>query len=412
MMPLLYMMNEWKNSSLLPAYLFMENAKSTISPITGSSPFIDWLHAASALISRTAMTFEKPDFGIESVDINGESVVIKQETLLRKSFCDLVLFKRTLIQSSQMPVVLIVAPMSGHFATLLRDTVKTVLQDFDVYITDWKDAKHIPLEEGDFSLDTYTAYLIDFINFIQKKGHPLFILGVCQPAVPVMAAISLLAGNTHLSQPQGMILMGGPVDTRINPGKVNAFAKRHDTNWVEEFMITQVTSQYEGSGRHVLPGFLLLGSFMALNPTRHQESLLKFYQHLVQGDDDKSVEKHEAFYNEYRAVMDLSATYFLDSYRHVFCDFSLPKGQLTWDGLKVDPSLIKKTALLTIEGELDDISPVGQTYAAHALCSNIPAYKKVHYLQEGAGHYGIFNGTKWRTEIYPIIKNFIIRHKD
>lgn len=412
MMPLLYMMNEWKNSSLLPTYLFMENAKSAMAPITGSSPFIDWLNAASSLISRTTMTFDKPEFGISTVMINGENVSVKQETLLNKTFCNLVLFKRTFVQSSNSPVLLIVAPMSGHFATLLRDTVQTALQDFDVYVTDWKDAKHIPLTDGDFSLDIYTTYLLDFIHYIQKTGHPLFILGVCQPAVPVMAAISLLAGQSELIQPRGMILMGGPIDTRINPGKVNEFASRHDTNWIKHFMISQVPPQYEGRGRNVLPGFFLLSSFMALNPTRHQESLLKFYQHLVQGDDDESVEKHEAFYNEYRAVMDLSATYFLDSYQHVFCEYSLPKGQLTWNGIKIDPKLIKKTALLTIEGELDDISPVGQTHAAHALCSNIPLHKKMHHLQMGVGHYGIFNGKKWRENIYPLIKNFIMQNMD
>jgi poly(3-hydroxybutyrate) depolymerase len=408
MQPLLYTFYEWQADGLFPAHFFAENVKNMSVPFAGKNPFIDWLYAASSLISRSTMSFDKPDFNIKTIVVDDNEIRIEEEIAASKTFCKLRYFKRILNGKNYQedaPCFLVVAPMSGHFATLVRDTIQTLLQDFNVYVTDWEDVKHIPLEEGDFNLNTYIAYLLDDIKSLKEK-HVLHVLAVCQPAVPVMLATALLSDYASDLQPDSMILMGGPIDTRINPGKVNLFSMEHDENWVKRYMVSRVPAKFKGHGRLVLPGFTMLSGFMALNPDKHQESLQKFYQHLVQGDME-SAEKHEVFYNEYRSVMDLSASYFLDSYKTVFRDFSLPKNEYYFGDYHANLQSIQKTALLTIEGELDDISPVGQTKAAHDLCINIPSAKKIHHFQKNVGHYGIFNGKRWRNEIYPVIKDFV-----
>ena len=299
--------------------------------------------------------------------------------------------------------MLIVAPLSGHFSTLLRDTVRTCLQDFDVTITDWTDARLVPLQNGDFTLDNYVDYLLDFF---QCLGSDVHVLAVCQPVVPVMMATSLLAQRNQPT-PASMILMGGPVDTRINPGQVNTFATTHSIEWFKRNIINTIPSYYPGAKRRVCPGFIMLNGFMLLNIDKHQDSSWKLFQNLIKGDEDK-IEKHIKFYDEYRAVMDIPATYFLNSMQHVFQEFSLPLGKMTWRGKVIDLAAIEKTKLFTIEGELDDISPPGQTEAAHDLCPNISNNHKAHYLQKEVGHYGIFNGSRWRENIYPRIVDFCL----
>ncbi|CAO5679209.1 MAG: hypothetical protein HEEMFOPI_01242 [Holosporales bacterium] len=403
MLPLLYTLHEWQQSGFLPTHMAAQNTKDIVATFKGKNPFVDWLYASSSLLSRSTMSFTKPDFNIKKVG----NAAIKETVVLNKTFCNLLHFEKITESETRAktPCVLVVAPMSGHFSTLVRDTIETLLQDMDVFVTDWKDVKHIPFEKGPFTLNMYTSYIIEFIEFLRKYDS-LHVVAICQPAVPVLVAVSLLSENANQYEPDSMILMGGPIDTRVNPGKVNIFSEGHDENFIENLMISMVPAQYEGRGRRVLPGFTMLSGFMALNPDRHQEALKKFYQHLVIGDLD-SAEKHEVFYNEYRSVMDLDAAYFLETYKAVFRDYSLPNGSFAYGDYVAHPKCIKNTALLTIEGELDDISPVGQTRAAHDLCSHIPAHRKQHHLQQGVGHYGIFNGRRWRKEIYPVIKRFI-----
>ncbi|MBP9752946.1 MAG: polyhydroxyalkanoate depolymerase [Proteobacteria bacterium] len=403
MLPLLYTLYEWQKVGFLPTHIVAQSTKNVTGLLGQKNPFIDWLYASSSLLSRSTMSFKKPDFNITSI----EGVKVEEKIIIDKTFGNLLHFEKIYDeeQKEQRPCVLVVAPMSGHFSTLVRDTIETLLQDMDVFVTDWKDVKHISLEKGKFSLNMYISYIIEFIEFLRKYDS-LHVMAICQPAVPVLGAVSLLSENANQFSPDSMILMGGPIDTRINPGKVNLFSNEHDENFIESLMVSMVPAQYEGRGRRVLPGFTMLSGFMALNPDRHQEALKKFYQHLVVGDME-SAEKHEIFYNEYRSVMDLDAAYFLDTYKAVFRDYSLPNGTFAYGDYVANPKSIKNTALLTIEGELDDISPVGQTKAAHDLCIHIPAHKKHHHLQLGVGHYGIFNGRRWRTEIYPVIKRFI-----
>lgn len=402
MMDYIYALNEFRKAQLGPTNMAIQTNKKMIDGLDHSIPFWDLLNAANGLLERTTAVFPKPEFAITL-----DNVDIQEEVVMDHSFCELRHFKRV-NSHADLPRLLIVAPMSGHFATLLRDTIRVCLADHDVYVTDWKDAKLVPVELGDFTLDSYISYLLDFIRYLGQTE--LHILAVCQPAVPVLAAVSLLATYGENCQPKSMTLMGGPIDARINPGKVSEFTKEYDVKWVEQNMMTRVSAQHKGFDRKIIPGFALLSGFMAMNPERHKEAMLKFFEHLVHGDLE-SADKHEAFYNEYRSVMDVSASYFLESYERVFCEYLLPKGKLYWNDYLVRPQDIKKTALLTIEGELDDISPVGQTRSAQKLCSGLESSKKQHYVQEKVGHYGIFNGRRWKECIYPVVKDFIKTHR-
>ena len=365
--------------------------------------------AAFELMYRLGKDYEKPEFGIHQVEVDGVPVPVVERVALEKPFCRLLRFKRFTDNEDKLrdlkddPSVLVVAPLSGHHATLLRDTVRTLLADHKVYITDWTDARMVPTDAGAFHLDDYIAYVQDFIRHIGTTN--LHVISVCQPTVPVLAAISLMAARGE-PVPRSMTMMGGPIDTRESPTAVNNLATRQPLWWFENNVIHNVPANYPGVGRRVYPGFLQHMGFVAMNPERHGMSHWDFYQDLLKGDLS-SAESHRKFYDEYNAVLDMPAEYYLDTIRTVFQDHLLPRG--LWDvaGERVTPSKIRDCALFTIEGELDDISGQGQTRAAHKLCTGIPAADRQHLTAAGAGHYGIFSGRRWRTQDYPQVREFI-----
>lgn len=360
--------------------------------------------AASELLERATRRYVKPEFGITRASIDGKRHDIEEEVVLEKPFCKLLHFRKK--QGVKQPIILVVAPMSGHYATLLRGTVRELLPYADVYITDWADARHVPYYEGKFDLDDYIEYLMEFMRFLGKDTH---VIAVCQPAVPVMAAVSLLNAKKDPCAPRSMTLMGGPIDTREAPTEVNRTATEKPLAWFEKHVITRVPANYPGFMRRVYPGFLQLTGFMTMNLERHIGEHVKLFQHLVQGDGD-SAEAHRVFYDEYLSVIDLTAEFYLQTIDIVFQKHALPKGEWYHLGEKIDPSKITQTALLTIEGELDDISGVGQTKAAHKLCTNLAKEKQHYHFQKDVGHYGIFNGRKYREFILPVIVDFIKKH--
>ena len=369
------------------------------------------LSAAFELTERATHHYRKPTFGFHTVQTRDDKTYIIKEKIVKSlPFCRLIHFERhtlegdgkTLAKASRQKM-LVVAPYSGHYATLLRDTVAALLKDYDVYVTDWENGRDVPAAMGIFTLDDYMQYLMDFIKLIGKKIN---ILAVCQPSVPVLAVAAHMATTDDPHQPQAMILMGGPIDTRINPTKVNVLAKEKSMDWFHRNVIARVPHYYTGAFRRVCPGFLMLAGFMNLNLDRHMEANQNLFLQLTQGDDE-SAEAHRRFYDEYRSVLDLPADYFLDSVRVAFQTHALPLGHMTWKGHKINPADIRKTALMTVEGERDDISGVGQTYAAHALCTGLADTMKHHHLQQGVGHYGVFNGRRWREMIVPAINSFV-----
>ena len=359
------------------------------------------LAASAEIMSRLTRDYGKPAFGLASTSIAGKEVAVNEEILLRKPFCQLVRFRRD--TDRQDPKVLLVAPMSGHFATLLRGTVAALLPDHDVHITDWIDAREVPLSDGNFDLDDYVDYLIAFLRYL---GPQTSVIAVCQPSVPVMGAASLMAADNDPAQPASIVLMGGPIDTRISPTTPNDLATRNSMMWFRRSVITTVPFGYPGYFRSVYPGFLQLSSFLTMNLDRHIEAHLKQFDYLVKGDGE-SAQGHRAFYDEYLAVMDLTAEYYLQTIQVVFKEHQLPRGVWVSRGRKIEPQAIARPALMTVEGQLDDISGLGQTRAAHTLTPNIPAGRHLHYEQERVGHYGIFNGRRWREEIMPRVRDFI-----
>ena len=383
--------------------------KHPLSPFT-HVPGAQRLSAGFELMHRLGMDYEKPEFEITSVRSSGVDVAVQEQTAVQKPFCRLIRFKRfsddaaTLERMKSQPSVLVVAPLSGHHATLLRDTVKSLLQDHKVYITDWTDARMVPAEMGPFHLDDYIAYVQEFIRHIGPDVH---VISVCQPTVPVLAAVSLLASAGEPT-PLTMTMMGGPIDARKSPTAVNNLAMNRSYEWFENNVIHRVPQNYPGANREVYPGFLQHTGFVAMNPDRHATAHYDYFLDLVRGDDD-STEAHRKFYDEYNAVLDLPAEYYLDTIKTVFQDFSLVKGTWEVDGHLVRPEDITSSALLTIEGELDDISGAGQTRAAHGLCTGIPKTRQFHYDVVGAGHYGIFSGRRWRDIVYPQVRDFIAR---
>ena len=360
------------------------------------------------LMLRLTKRYGQPPFGIKHVDVAGHQADIHEEVLLDMPFCKLLHFRKSRAIKHE-PKVLIFAPLSGHFSTLLRDTVRTMLPHHDVTITDWKDAREVPLGEGAFHFDDYVAYVQEFVRFMQKQASGnVHVISVCQPTVPVLAGISLMAAHGE-TLPSSMTMMGGPIDTQRNPTSVNDFATRRPLSWFEQHVIQRVPVKYPGAMRRVYPGFMQLTGFIAMNPERHLESHHDYYNHLVEGDGE-SAESHRRFYDEYNAVMDLPAEYYLDTIVRVFQEQSLARGLLDVAGERVTPAAIKKTALFTIEGELDDISGSGQTEAAHTLCTGLPAARRLHYTAPGVGHYGIFSGRKYREMIYPKVREFILKN--
>ncbi len=407
---MLYQIHELNRSLFGPLIQFAEtSAKLFTNPISplAHTPFAQRIGAGYELLYRLGKDYEKPAFDIQTTLVNGKEVGINEEITVTKPFCRLLHFQKNLsdkeISALKQPTVLLVAPLSGHHATLLRDTVRGLLPDHDVYITDWLDARMVPVAAGDFHLHDYIYYVQEFIRLL---GPDLHVISVCQPTVPVLAAISLMASEKDAKLPKSMTMMGGPIDPRVSPTEVDNLATEKPFSWFENTVIYSVPANYPGFGRKVYPGFLQHAGFIAMNPHRHAQSHWDFYMHLREGDDE-SAENHRKFYNDYNAVLDMSSDYYLETIKTVFQDFSLPLGTWEVEGKLVKPQDIKNVALFTIEGELDDISGIGQTKAAHDLCSSIPKAKKRHYMAEKCGHYGIFSGRRWREMVAPRIAEFI-----
>ena len=408
---MLYQVHELQRAVMEPwrwwAQASADSLSSPYSPLS-FAPNANKFVAGFDLMLRLTKRYGRPEFAIKHVEVAGHQANIHEVILLDKPFCKLLHFKKNRAVKNE-PKVLIFAPLSGHFATLLRDTVRTMLPHHDVTITDWKDARDVPFVEGAFHFDDYVAYVQEFVRFMQKKaGGNVHVISVCQPTVPVLAAISLMAAHGE-KLPLSMTMMGGPIDTSMNPTSVNDFAVRKPLWWFEQNVIQRVPVKYPGAMRRVYPGFMQLTGFIAMNPERHLESHHDYYNHLVAGDGE-SAEGHRRFYDEYNAVMDLPAEYYLDTIVRVFQEQSLARGLLDVAGERVKPETIKQTALFTIEGELDDISGSGQTEAAHTLCTGIPAAQRKHYTAPGVGHYGIFSGRKYREMIYPKVREFIQKY--
>jgi poly(3-hydroxybutyrate) depolymerase len=363
--------------------------------------------AALEVFEGLTQKYGKPEFGIAEVSCDGVPVAIEERVVMHRPFCHLLHFERDPAALSERqrraPRVLVVAPLSGHYATLLRGTVRTLLEDFDVWITDWIDAREVPLVMGDFDLDHYIDYVLDFIRHL---GPDLHVIAVCQPGPAVLSATALLAAADHPCQPASVTLMGSPIDSRRSPTEPNRLAKTRQLAWFEHNVIMNVPFPHAGFMRRVYPGFLQLTGFMTMNLDRHLDAHKNLFRHLVEGDGD-SVAGHRKFYDEYLAVMDLPAEYYLQTLRVVFQEHRLAEGGMVHRGERVDPARIRRTALMTVEGENDDISGIGQTQAAHDLCTGIPAHKRIDYIQAGVGHYGVFNGSRWRAEIAPRIRDFI-----
>ena len=404
---MLYHLHELQHAALAPVRLFAEAVQTFYSHpwMPASYTSLGRAMAAGAeLLERTTRRYPKPAFNLPSTRINGEEVAVREMVVYEKPMCQLLHFQR---QTDRVdPRVLVVAPISGHYATLLRGTVETLLPDHDVYITDWIDARDVSLEAGPFSLDDYIDYIRELLHFLGADTH---ILAVCQPSIPVLAAVSLMAADNDPRQPSSMVLMGGPIDTRISPTKVNKLATDKPLSWFESHVINTVPYVHAGRGRRVYPGFLQLQGFMSLNPERHVGEHINLFQNMVRGDGD-SAEKHREFYDEYLAVMDLPAEYYLDTIKKVFIEHQLPEGKFYCRDRHVQPALIQHTALMTIEGEKDDITGIGQTEAAHKLCSGLSPDMRVHHVAPKVGHYGVFNGRRWREEIYPHVRDFIRAH--
>ncbi|CAB3856013.1 polyhydroxyalkanoate depolymerase [Achromobacter mucicolens] len=404
---MLYQLHEMQRAFLTPFAAFTDAGSqlfsSPYSPLA-YTPISRQMAAGYELMTRIGKEYQKPAWNLPTTQIGGKSVRVIEAVAMDKPFCRLVHFQRDVrLAGKNDPKVLLVAPLSGHHATLLRDTVRALLPNHDLYVTDWVDARMVPLSAGPFHLNDYVRYVQDFIRHLGPDVH---VISVCQPTVPVLAAVSLMASANDPCQPRSMVMMGGPIDPRQSPTQVNRLATTKPYAWFENQVIHPVPPRYPGAGRRVYPGFLQHAGFMAMNPDRHMKSHYDFYLDLLRGDDSDA-EAHRRFYDEYNAVLDMPAEFYLDTIRMVFQEFALPGGTWEVDGKLVRPADIKDVALFTIEGELDDISGQGQTRAAITLCKSIPADRKAHYTAPNCGHYGIFSGRRWREMICPKIAEFI-----
>ncbi|WP_420960439.1 polyhydroxyalkanoate depolymerase [Brucella sp. IR073] len=402
-----YQLYELNHAALQPYRALADAAKLFFqdpgNPISQSS-YGRSMAALMEMFERTTRRYDKPAFNLGQTLIDGKPRAVTEETVWQKPFCNLIHFRRDLPEGhAQGPKILLVAPLSGHYATLLRGTAETFLPHADVHITDWVDARMVPASEGRFDLDDYIDYLIEMLQLLGGNTH---VIAVCQPSVPVLAAVARMEALGDPCSPASMTLMGGPIDTRINPTAVNRMAAEKDIGWFRDHVVMPVPWPHPGFMRPVYPGFLQLSGFMSMNLDRHIAAHKDFFFHLVKDDGD-SAEKHREFYDEFLAVMDMPAEFYLQTVETVFIRHDLPKGQMTHRGEPVDPSAIRKTALMTVEGENDDISGLGQTEAAHKLCANIPESRRMHYVQPKVGHYGVFNGSRFRNEIAPRILEFI-----
>jgi len=402
---LLYQAYQSQQAALTPLRWLANNVRAYADhPWARNNPLMSVITAACDVIADAKPHHDRPDFGIRSSFVNGQEYPVTEVEVLDLPFCSLLHFKKE--HALPQPKVLLVAPMSGHFSTLLRGTVEALLQDHDVYITDWVNARNVPLWYGTFDFDDYVNYVMEFIRHLGPDVH---VMAVCQPAVPVMAAVSLMAAHDDSHQPRSMILMGGPIDTRANPTKVNEFAKRQSLASLRRTVITHVPVPYQGMMRRVYPGFMQLSGFVSMNLDRHVKAHVDMFRNLVKGDGE-SAAATKKFYREYLTVMDMPAEFYLDTIHKVFHEHQLPRGELKVRGENVEPSAIRRTALMTVEGELDDICGLGQTRASHTLCSSLPEEMHTAYVQPGVGHYGVFNGRKFREEIMPRVTDFIRRH--
>jgi poly(3-hydroxybutyrate) depolymerase len=376
-----------------------------ILSLLGSMQFASPLRCFQAyheVVALAGFTHRRPDYGIHEITTEaGDTVPVTEAPVLSTPFCTLLRFSRA--GAGGEPRVLLVAPMSGHFATLLRGTIRTLLRDHEVYVTDWRNPRDIPLDRGTFGFEDFVGHIIDFLKFI---GPPSHLMAVCQPAVPALAAVALMAQDHDPDQPASLTLMAGPIDTRVSPTKVNQFATSKPIEWFREKMISAVPRGLPGAGRRVYPGFVQLAAFMSMNMERHRKAFADLFERRVKGDDAKA-DQIRTFYEEYFAIMDLDADFYLHTIETVFQKFALPEGNLTFKGRKVEPRAIKKTFLLTVEGEKDDICAVGQTLAAQDLCGGLRPYMKSHHMQAGVGHYGVFNGKRWDNHIYPVVREHI-----
>ena len=405
---MLYSLFEAQHAALAPVRLMAELSRGwfghPFSPFA-LSPLAKEITASSDLFLRVTNRYEKPKWGLDTTTVNGREVPVEEEVTLHKPFCRLIHFKRA-ASSKDDRKILVVAPLSGHHSTLLRDTVRTMLPDNDVYVTDWVDARMVPMSAGPFHLDDYVDYVREFVRLLSPD---LNVVSVCQPTVPVLAAMSLMAEDKEPDLPRTMIMMGGPIDARKSPTAVNNLATKRPYSWFEQTLIQRVPMKYPGYSRRVYPGFLQHLGFVAMNPDRHMDAHWDYYNQLVANDGD-SADAHRRFYDEYNAVLDMPAEYYLDTIRRVFQEFQLPQGRMFVHEQWVRPEKITKTALFTIEGEHDDISGNGQTEAAHGLCTGVPASKREHFLVPDVGHYGIFSGRRYREIIYPRMRQFMDKH--
>lgn len=359
------------------------------------------LTAINDVVSRIGLTHARPPFNIDSVTVNGRDVAVTEEAAFATPFCTLLHFRKDMRQPQ--PRVLIVAPLSGHFATLLRATVLTMLRDHDVYITDWKNIRDVSIIEGAFDMDRYVEHIVQCMEYLEAGAH---MVAVCQPTVGALVAAAVMAEHANPALPRSITLMAGPIDTRINPTDVNRLAKSKPIEWFEHNLIGTVPLRYKGALRRVYPGFMQISAFVSMNPERHANSFLELYQHAV-NDETEKADTIRAFYEEYFAMMDLCADFYLQTVRMVFQEHLLPLGKFEYRGRPIDLGAIRRSALLTVEGERDDICSVGQTLAAQDLCSGIKPYKKHHHIQTGVGHYGVFSGRRWDAEVYPMVRDFI-----
>lgn len=404
---MLYQLYEFNYAAAAPLNLLAQAMQTALKHPWmpgGQSELGRLVGAAAEMIERSTRRFTKPEFGLADTVIGGDRIAVTEEIALDKPFCKLRHFVRAIDRDD--PKVLLVAPLSGHHSTLLRGTVKALLPHHDVYITDWVDARRVPLSDGHFGFDEYVDHVIEFLRFLGPNTH---VVAVCQPSVPVLAAVSILAADNDPVQPTTMTLMGGPIDTRAAPTAVTRLAETHPISWFERTVIHSVPGSYPGAGRHVYPGFIQLTGFMQMNLDRHIDAHAKLFNHLIRGDGE-SADATKRFYDEYMAVLDLPAEFYLQTVERVFQRHLLPRGLLDVHGLRVEPKAIANTALLTVEGELDDISAPGQTLAAHDICSGLKPEQRLNALQKGVGHYGIFNGRRWREDIMPTVRDWIRRH--
>jgi poly(3-hydroxybutyrate) depolymerase len=400
---MLYQAYQFQSDLMSPLRLLAQQASASLWLQKTERSLVRHLSAASEVFSRMRLTHARPPYGIDSVTVRGETVPVTEEVVMSAPFGTLLRFRKAHNGGETQPPVLLVAPLSGHFATLLRETARTLLQDHDVFITDWHNARDVPLREGPFSLDDYIDHMMQFLAAIGPGAH---VVAVCQPCVAALAATALMAEDDHPAQPRSLTLMAGPVDCRVNPTGVNTLATSKPIEWFEKNLISHVPLPHAGFMRRVYPGFVQLSAFLSMNLDRHKQAFRHMYEHLVEGEVEQA-RTIQTFYDEYLAVNDLPAEFYLETVEKVFQTYDLARGALMYRGRRVNPAAIRRTALFTVEGERDDICSIGQTVAAHDLCPSIRPYRKSHHVQTGVGHYGVFSGKKWNQQIYPRVRDVI-----